>query len=235
LRKIFYYQCRRLLCNKLFWGLLAVTLWYSREVLYGTVIRGVCNTAPFSPWSFGYYLTFLLPFLCAAELFFLSFYTSPAERRVEVLASATPVSPRHYSFSRWGALAVGTGLLTLLILLMAGAFYARMFRWDSFGELLAPAVFVLVPALLFFLGAGWFLGNLRHVLLYPLIALPFLCAYLPLPRWLDPVGGRFFLTYPLELGVLDPGFSLPPDVLWGRVGLSTLGLLLLFLTRKKRG
>ena len=107
MRKIFYYQCRRLLCNKLFWGLLAVILWYSREVLYGTVIRGVCNTAPFSPWSFGYYLTFLLPFLCAAELFFLSFYTSPAERRVEVLASATPVSPRHYSFSRWGALAVG--------------------------------------------------------------------------------------------------------------------------------
>ena len=51
--KIFRCECRRLLCNKFFIGLLAVLLFYAGQVFCLTVLPGVSHTAPFSPWSFG--------------------------------------------------------------------------------------------------------------------------------------------------------------------------------------
>ena len=198
LRKIFYYQCRRLLCNKLFWGLLAVILW----VQPGGAVRhshpGECATPRPFPWSFGYYLTFLLPFLCAAELFFLSFYTSPSGGGWRYSPAAT-LSPQALFLLPDGGIGGRNRTFDPSHPLDGRSLHARMFRWDSFGELLAPAVLSWSPPFSSF-GAGWFLGNLRHVLLYPLIALPFLCAYLPLPRWLDPVGGASSSPIPWNWG-----------------------------------
>ena len=79
--KIFAYECRRLLWNKFFFGLLAATLFYGWQVLNGTTILGVSRTAPFSPWSFGDYLSRMLPLLWIGALFFLTFFTSAKARR----------------------------------------------------------------------------------------------------------------------------------------------------------
>ena len=49
--KIFRYECKRLLWNKFFFGILAVTLFYGWQVLTGASILGVSHTAPFSPWT----------------------------------------------------------------------------------------------------------------------------------------------------------------------------------------
>ena len=81
MHKIFHYELRRLLWNKFFFGLLAVTLFYAYQVFTGEIILGVAHTAPFSPWSFGCYLSRLLPLLWVGELFFLSFFTAGRERR----------------------------------------------------------------------------------------------------------------------------------------------------------
>ena len=75
--KIFRYECKRLLWNKFFFGILAVTLFYGWQVLGGTTILGVAHTAPFSPWSFGDYLSRMVPLLWVGVLFFLTFFTSP--------------------------------------------------------------------------------------------------------------------------------------------------------------
>lgn len=91
--KIFRYECKRLLWNKFFFGILAVTLFYGWQVLTGASILGVSHTAPFSPWTFGDYLSRLLPLLWIGVLFFLTFFTSGAERRAAVLTAATPVRP----------------------------------------------------------------------------------------------------------------------------------------------
>lgn len=71
--KIFRYECKRLLWNKFFFGILAVTLFYGWQVLTGASILGVSHTAPFSPWTFGDYLSRLLPLLWIGVLFFLTF------------------------------------------------------------------------------------------------------------------------------------------------------------------
>ena len=87
--KIFRCECRRLLCNKFFIGLLAVLLFYAGQVFYAVALPGVAHTAPFSPWSFGAYLGRLLPLVWVGALFFLTFFTSARERRAAVLTDAT--------------------------------------------------------------------------------------------------------------------------------------------------
>ena len=159
--KIFRYECKRLLWNKFFFGILAVTLFYGWQVLTGASILGVSHTAPFSPWTFGDYLSRLLPLLWIGVLFFLTFFTSGAERRAAVLTAATPVRPWQYALARLGAALTGTVLQSLAVLLLSAVFYARMFRWYSWGSLFLPAAISLIPAQVFALGSGWLLGRLR--------------------------------------------------------------------------
>ena len=100
--KIFRYECKRLLWNKFFFGILAVTLFYGWQVLTGASILGVSHTAPFSPWTFGDYLSRLLPCCGSVCCSFSPFFTSGAERRAAVLTAATPVRPWQYALARLG-------------------------------------------------------------------------------------------------------------------------------------
>ena len=93
--KIFKYECKRLLWNKFFFGLLLVLLFYGYQVLRSVTILGVSHTAPFSAWSFGDYLGRMLPLLWIGALFFLTFFTSPRARRAAVLTDAAPAPPAH--------------------------------------------------------------------------------------------------------------------------------------------
>ena len=74
--KIFYYELHRLLLNKLSVCILAVSLGYGWLILTRTTIQGIAHTAPFSPWSFGDYISRTLPMICLGEFFFLTFFTS---------------------------------------------------------------------------------------------------------------------------------------------------------------
>ena len=92
MRKIFRYECRRLLWNKFFVGpgvgaaVLRLAWCWS-----GATILGVSHTAPFSPWSFGDYLSRMLPLLWVGVLFFLTFFTSGRARRAMALTDAAPM------------------------------------------------------------------------------------------------------------------------------------------------
>ena len=207
--KIFQYECKRLLWNKFFFGLLLVILFYGWQVLNSVTILGVSHTAPFSAWSFGDYLSRMLPLLWIGALFFLTFFTSGKARRVAVLTDATPVAPGRYALTRCAAALVGTGLLALACLAEAAVFYGRYFGWYGWGTLLLPALVTLVPSLVFALGSGWLLGLLRPWLLYAWMPVPFLLSVLPLPEFLGLLNGSIFLDRPLSFDILDPAFSLP--------------------------
>ena len=234
--KIFRYECKRLLWNKFFFGILAVTLFYGWQVLTGASILGVSHTAPFSPWSFGDYLSRMLPLLCIGMLFFLTFYTSPKARRAAVLMDATPMPSRQYALVRCAAALTGGVLLSLLCMGEAAVFYGRMFHWYGWGSLLLPALATLLPALVFALGSGWLLGQIRPWLVYVWMAVPFLCMALPLPDALGIWNGHFFSKYPLALGTLDPAFSMTAAVLIVQCILLAAGIVLLMVrpARSKR-
>ena len=225
--KIFRYECRRLLWNKFFIGLAVVLLLYGALVLHAVTILGVAHTAPFSPWSFGDYLSRMLPLLWIGMLFFLTFYTSPKARRAAVLTEAAPMPPRKYALARCGAALTGGALLSLLCVGEAAVFYGRMFGWYGWGSLLLPALTVLLPALVFALGSGWLLGQIRPWLVYVWMAAPFVLMALPLPEVLSLWNGRFFTEYPLALGTLDPAFALPAGAAAAQAALLVLGAALL--------
>ena len=225
--KIYGYECRRLLWNKFFIGLAVVLLLYGALVLRGVTILGVAHTAPFSPWSFGDYLSRMLPLLWIGMLFFLTFYTSPKARRVAVLTDAAPMPRRTYALARCAAALTGGVLLSLLCMGEATAFYGRMFGWYGWGSLMFPALATLLPALVFALGSGWLLGQIRPWLVYVWMAVPFLLAALPLPDAFGLWSGSFFTAYPLTLETLDPGFVLPMGMLVVQVILLAIGAALL--------
>ena len=225
--KIFLYECKRLIFNKFFCGILFVLLFYGWQVLSNATILGVSHTAPFSAWSFGDYLSRMLPLLWIGVLFFLTFFTSAKARRAAVLTDATQTSPRRYALARCSAALMGTVLLTLACLVEAAVFYGRYFGWYAWGELLVPTIVTLIPALVFALGSGWLLGRIRPWLIYVWMAVPFACMALPLPKTLSLWNGSFFTNYPLTLGILDHAFSLPVSVVLAQCGLLLCGIALL--------
>lgn len=227
MRKLFWYECRRLLGNKFFVGLLLAVLFYGWQVLSRITVLGVSHTAPFSPWSFGDYLSRMLPLLWIGALFFLTFFTSGKAQRTAVLTDATPILPRNYALMRCGAALAGTVLLVLACLVESAVFYGWYFGWYHWGELLFPALITLAPPLVFALGSGWLLGNRKSWLLYVWMPLPFVCMALPLPEFLGLWNGSFFRQYPLVLSTLDPAFSIPTTVIVVQAILLAGGLFLL--------
>ena len=157
MKRIYLYELKRLLWNKFFIGLLLVTLFYGGQVLQNETLLGVADTAPFSPWSFGAYLGRMLPLLWVGALFFLTFFTGAAQKRVAALTDATPAPPRRYDLARLAAAATGAALLSLAAVAAALFFYARMFAWYGWGALLTPALLALVPPLALALGGGIYL------------------------------------------------------------------------------
>ncbi len=213
MKRIYLYELKRLLWNKFFIGLLLVTLFYGGQVLQNETLLGVADTAPFSPWSFGAYLGCMLPLLWVGALFFLTFFTGAAQKRVAALTDATPAPPRRYDLARLAAAATGAALLSLAAVAAALFFYARMFAWYGWGALLTPALLALVPLL----------GRARPWLLWLWAALPFVLMALPLPQALSMLNGSFFSAYPASLDALDPAFALPGGVLAAQILLLAAG------------
>ncbi len=232
--KIFRYECRRLLLSKFFFGLVAVTCFYGWQVLEHVTILGIAHTAPFSPWSFGDYLSRLLPLLWLGTLFSVSVYTNGAERRAAMLTQAAPMHPAVYRLARFLCVLTASALLSLAAVFTAVCFYARMFRWHDWGTLVFPALVTLAPALLFAAGGGWLLRHMRVWLLVPWALFPLLPAALPLPEALGLWNGKLFSTRPLLLPSLDPAFSLLPETIVMQCVLALAGAGLFFWAALKK-
>ena len=232
--KIYCYECRRLLWNKFFGGLIVVMLCYGALVLRGVTILGVSHTAPFSPWSFGDYLSRMLPLLWIGALFFLSFFTSVKARRTASLIDAAPMLPSHFAFVRCAATFTGTVILALLCIVEAAVFYRQMFGWHDWSSMVFLALVTLLPPLVFALGSGWLLGRLGPWQLYIWMLIPILLAVLPLPEILGLWNGSFFTAYPLTLEELDPAFTLPGSIAIVQLLLLVVGVTMLVFGSKRR-
>ncbi len=224
MNKLFRYELRRLLWSKLFWGVLMVALGYGWLTLTGPIVLGVAHTAPFSSWSFGYYLSRVLPLICLGELLFVACFTSKKELQIRPLTQATSVEQQQYLTLRCGAVLICTLLLSLCVAGLAVWFYMSLFEWANYGELIMPALLTLHPPVVFCLGAGLVLGQLHPALIYPLMAAVFLLSALPLPSAISFSLNGFFTQYPLTLGILDPALHIPAPIFMQRCVYMILGI-----------
>lgn len=224
MRKIFFYELRRMIASKSTAVLFAVCMGFGWMVLTTKTILGVSKTAPFSPWSFGAYLSDVMPALCAVLFAFLWRIYSKSARRVSELTHATPVSRILYLFTKCEAMAVAWLGLSLCTVLLGIGFLVSLFKSAvPVGSLLLCARIAILPAFVFVLGLGLLCGRIHVSLLLVVPLLLFGFITLPLPIEMELFCGRFFREYPLTLNVLDPAFSLPASFLIARVCYFGLG------------
>ncbi len=226
MNKVIQYECKRLLWNKIFFGILIICLFLSFSLLHGEILMGVSNTAPFSPWSFGSYLSQLIPIICLGELFFLTFFISDKKRNIDILIKSTPISPRRYAVMRCGTIFVAALLLVICVIALYLGFFSTLFGTLNYGELMLPALLAVLPTMLFCLGAGYQLGAIHPILLYLLMPAVFILSSTPL---LDLSMGNYFHNYPLVLGNLDPAFTVNGTLLCKRALYGIIGILLLVI------
>ncbi len=234
MNKILYYECRRLMGNKIFIGLSLVTILCGWQLLTSSIILGIANTAPFSPWSFGYYLSSVAPFLCAIELFFITFFTSKNEQKVSVITSATSVNKNKYTLIRCISIAIGMVIIVLIVVALGIVFYKTIFDIVPLQTLFLPAILAVIPSLIFTMGAGWLVGRHSKIGIYVLLAIQLLVSYIPSSQKMYITGIRFFSEYPLSLGVLDPAFSLEISYLISRLILLIIGAVLILTILSSR-
>ena len=234
--RIFWYELKRLIFNRLFLALLIITGLYSYLILEKEIILGIAFTAPFSPWSFASYLANILPLLMITLLFFTTFMYSNHEKQVRQLTFATPVDPFKLCLVKCASIAAGFLVIALFVIILGMAFFIILFRFNSFGDFILPIILTLVPCLLFVLGTGLLLGGLQHNILYILMIAALLFTFLPLPDFFDLYGARFFSTHPLTLSVEsdgEPAFTLPASFILGRFSFCTAGVLMILLGVKR--
>ncbi len=235
--KLFKYELRRLLLNKFFIGLLAISCLYGWQLLSGSVIWGTADTAPFSGWSYGSFITGLLPILLITLLFFITFLYSKNENMVAVLVRATPTKPSAYVAMRMSAIVCGFALICAAVIVISLVFYAGTFRFTDFSAFALPALLVLLPAALLTLGLGMHAGQTHPWLIYVLMVAMLFIGRIPLPYSIDVLGGSFFyiIPYSLRTDVLtEPGFAVPPEVWAGRAIIAVVGVVLV-VTALRRG
>lgn len=235
MNKIFKYELKRLIFNKIFFVLLATTIIYSYQILKKDIIVGIAYTAPFSSWSYGMYLAKVLPLLLITLIFFISFLYSKEEKQVKQLTFATPIDPLKYGLIKCLAMAVGYTIISLFVIAISLLFYGVIFRFYKFTEFVIPSLITLIPALIFIFGVGLLIGRIQPNMLYVLMIIVLLIGLLPLPEVADLYGGQLFSTYPLTLPVgLDgePAFSLPLGFLIGKVFFTVTGVGMIFFAMK---
>ena len=225
--KIYGYELRRLFLSKYMAALLILTPIYCMLVLSGETVLGTANTAPFSAWSLGSYLSRVAPLICLGELLFVTFYTSGAERLASAITSATPADKLRYAFARCGAVLTCVAAATACALAPAFIFMKILFGWTDYPDLFIPALIALLPPALFYLGAGLLAGRIRPVLVYLLMVSVFALSGLP-GGW-GAAAGRFFSEFPLAAGALDPAFAIPAGVLGARACYAGAGAAMLIL------
>lgn len=228
--KIFKYELKRLLINKVFAVLLVITAFYSWQVLDREIVMGVAYTAPFSQWSYGAFLGNILPLLSITLLFFVTYLFSQKEKMVGTITSATPADPVKYGLTKWAAVLVGYVLIAVVVIGISMVFYSRTFEFWDFGSFVVPLALTLIPSLLLTFGLGTTLGRINPNLLYVLMMLILLSGRIGLPYGLDVFSGTFFSEYPLTLPIGElgePAFVVPASVMLGRTFVSLIGISLI--------
>lgn len=163
MRKIYGYECKRLLLNRFFFGLLAIMLFYGWQVLNRITIMGIDNTAPFSVRSFGDYLCRMVPIIWMGAALFICSFASKKAKNTAVITNTTAVPPKKYLLTRFFAAFTGTGLLAIFTIGEALLFYGIYFQWYGWRELALPALVIMAVGVVP-LAAGFLILKINTVI-----------------------------------------------------------------------
>lgn len=154
--KIYFYELRQTVYSKFYLGLLILYLCYAWLTLNSSIIQGVGNTAPFSSWSFGFYLVQQAPLMSLAFLILQWRLVSSKAKAVRILTNATLIDSRKYLLLQYMAISTAWVLLACCVVVLGMLFLFYLFGYAvSLIALLLPTLIVLFPLLIFLMGLFW--------------------------------------------------------------------------------
>ncbi len=227
--RLFYYEGKRLLRNKIFLALLFLTAVFCWLTMGSEMVLGIGGAAPFSGWSTGACFSKILPLLLMMEAFFISQWFGVKEQQIAQLRQAAPYSALGYGLLRCGVVIFAVCLTALLVWGLQVLFCQRCFAAGDGLQLLVPVLFSLLPAMLFVLGMSLLLGTVHPALLYGFMFY-LLCSngLAPFTGW-DLTGQQFYLQGVAQVptdSAGEPLFFLLPTAVQQRAVLCLLGLCL---------
>ena len=231
MKKIFYYELRRVLFSWLFPAMLVVNGMYAWYVLTTEIITGIAHTAPFSVWSYCAYMGKALPVGIITVLLLLAGYYGKKQKQAEILLSAAPVTPAQHLIIRSLVLGVCFLLICAVIMVTAAYFYRSFFRYSDYAVFLLPACLLMIPCFLFSLGLGHLLGRLHQGLVFLLAGIIFLVRLAAADYMWDLFCAGYFSKRPLTLTPDEsgePGFFMQPAWVAARLLYILLGMGLFF-------
>lgn len=194
--RILKYEMQRLLVNKFYLFFFAVNVFFAWYVLTSDIIAGVAYTAPFSQWSYGTYLSSLMPMMIMTVLFLLTSFYAKNEKRVELLTKATSVNVIGHTMIRMGVVLLAFIILLVPVIGISVYFYSSFFGFNDYADFLLPAAATVLPGLIFFLGAGFWAGSIHIGFLYALILVSLLLNFPVIPGAFDIFGKGYYSGYP---------------------------------------
>lgn len=190
--KIFKYELKVILRKPYVLAMSIITLLYGWFLLSTEMILGVSDTAPFSGWTFGKYMgdTTLLTML--VSLFLLASVYSSRQKRVGILTDVTGFSVRKRMMIK--SLIIGGYFLVMnmLLLVMGCVFLSVYFGKLYLGTYLLEYFVIGIPALVLVLGVGNLLGRINPALVFVLMGVILVLAFVAPEMCVDANGARWF-------------------------------------------
>lgn len=165
--RLFYYEWKRLLQNKIFLALLFLTAVFCWLTMGSEMVLGIGGAAPFSGWSTGACFSKILPLLLVdGRVFYQPVVLRERTADSPIAAHAAPYPALGYSLLRCGVIMLAVCLAALLVWGLQYCSASAAFAAGDGLQLLVPVLFSLLPAMLFVLGMGLLLGTVHPALLY---------------------------------------------------------------------
>ncbi len=224
--------------SKKYFYMLLLTMGLTYDSLTRLVTGGYYGTAPFSEWTYTFFIQLISPLVISVIIFMMTNIFNEKELRARKIIFSAPISQGRYYLLKIITMIVTFILTSLVPIIMSFIYYKVLFNYISFSSYAKFILCFLIPTFIFILGLSMVLGRISIKLLYGLIPITFLLGTIDtssiLPYWLDIFGAHYFkiCTYAELLGRTREAvpFSLSSSFIHTRIIFILLGVIFLTYT-----
>ncbi|SCG82037.1 hypothetical protein DW1_0417 [Proteiniborus sp. DW1] len=235
------YEIRRIILSKKYFYMILLTIGLTYDSLTRLVTGGYYGTAPFSEWTYTFFIQLVSPLVISVIIFMMTNIFNEKELRARKIIFSTPISQARYYMLKIFTIVIAFVLIGLVPIIMSFIYYKVLFNYVGFTSYVKLILWFLIPSFVFILGLSMALGKINIKFLYGLIPITFLLGTIDtldiLPRWLDIFGAHYFKirTYAELLGRESQvvPFELSSVFICSRLIFMLIGLILLGFTCMK--
>lgn len=227
--------------SKKYFYMLLLVMASAYDSLTRLVTGGYYGTAPFSEWTYTFFIQLTSPLVISIMIFMMTSIFSEKEFRARKILFSASISQSKYYILKSISIIITFIVTALIPIIISFLYYKVLFNYTKFFIFMKSIIWFLIPSFIFLLGLAMALGKINIRLLYGLIPIAFLLGTIDttniLPQWLDIFGAHFFkmATFADLFGRESEVASLniPNSFIYTRIIFITLGIIFLIYTCMK--